>query len=114
MSKTPTERARYPFEIITADFAEFEKRTESFLILGDKYSGALHISGMRKGGTTEEAIDAVHHFATSSTQFIKKIVVDRGSQFTSGALKEWAREQKIELQSALSNDQTQTNTQRVA
>ena len=53
---------------------------------------------MAKGGTTEEAIDAVHHFATSGTQFIKKIVLDRGSQFTSGVLKEWAQEQKIELQ----------------
>jgi hypothetical protein len=25
LSKTPTERGRYPFEILTMDFAEFEK-----------------------------------------------------------------------------------------
>ena len=79
------------------DFAEFEKNKEHFLIVRDKFSGALHLAGMVLGGTSEEAIDTVQNFACSSTKYIRKIVVDRGSQFTSGVFRQWAVEENIEL-----------------
>ena len=48
LSRVPTERANYPFEIITMDFGEFKKSGESFVIMSDKYSGALHAGGVKK------------------------------------------------------------------
>ena len=94
------------------DFAEFEKRKEHFLIIGDKFSGTLHVAGMARGGTAEEAIDEVQNFARSSTKYIRKIVMDRGTQFTSGEFKRWALEENIELQYSIV--QIQTNTKRAA
>ena len=66
LSKIPTERARAPFEIVTMDFAEFTNRGESFVALGDKYSGDLHEEGAKKGGTSKEVINALMHFARSN------------------------------------------------
>ena len=45
LSRVPTERGKYPFEVITMDFAEFTKKGETFIVLGDKFSGALHVEG---------------------------------------------------------------------
>ena len=89
LSRVPTESTSYPFEIITMDFAEFRKYEESFIILGDKYSGGLHLEGMKKGGTSRETINAITTFARSSVGMIKKIVSDQGTQFTSGELQDW-------------------------
>ena len=75
LSRVLTERASYPFEVITMDFLEFRKAGESFIILGDKYSGALQMEGLRKGGTTQETINTITNFARSSVgriKFIKK------------------------------------------
>ena len=81
LSQIPTERAGQPFEIVTLDFAEFKKSGESFVVIGDKYSGDLHVAGVSKGGTSREVINAIQTFCRSNR--IKKIETDGGSQFTS-------------------------------
>ena len=53
ISRVPTERAHLPFEIITMDFAEFTKGGDSFICLGDKFSGARHVEGVSKGGNQQ-------------------------------------------------------------
>ena len=68
----PTERGNYPFEVITMDFAEFTKSGETFIIMSDKYSGALHVDGVKKGGTGHETISSVVNFARSNIGNIKK------------------------------------------
>ena len=54
LSQVPTERANYPFE------------GESFVVMSDKYSGALHVGGVKKGGTGDETINNVVNFARSN------------------------------------------------
>ena len=39
------------------DFVEFTKSGESFVVMLDKYSGALHAGGVKKGGTGDETIN---------------------------------------------------------
>ena len=51
LSQIPTERAGEPFKVVTLDFAEFKKSGESFVVIGDKYSGNLHVVGVSKGRT---------------------------------------------------------------
>ena len=79
LSKVPTERGRYPFEIITMDFTEFRKKEESFIILRDKFSGALHLEGVGLGGTSRETINAIMNFARSNVGNIQKIISDQGT-----------------------------------
>ena len=62
LSRVSKERASRPFEIITLDYAEFKKKGESFVVIGDKYSGALHVAGVKKGVNTREKINAVTDF----------------------------------------------------
>ena len=57
--KLPTEWAGAPFKILTMDFAEFTKQGESFVVIGDKYGGDLHVEGAKKGGTSREVINAL-------------------------------------------------------
>ena len=95
------------------DFAEFEKNKEHFLIVRDKFSGALHLAGMVLGGTSEEAIDAVQNFARSSTKYIRKKLwwIEEASSH-----REYSSNGQSMKKSNYSFpqliDQTQTNTQR--
>ena len=95
LSRVPTERANYPFEVITMDFAEFTKSGESFVVMSDKYSGALHAGGVKKGGTGDETINNVVNFARSNVGNIKKIVSDRGTQFTGTVFQRWIQKNNI-------------------
>ena len=61
------ERALYPFKIITMDFTEFEKKGESFI-----FSGAMHIAGVSKRGTSMETIAEIVTFAGSNVRNIQK------------------------------------------
>ena len=72
ISRIPTERAHLPFKIITMDFTKFTKNGESFICLGDKFSGAIHVTGVSKGGTSTETIAAIVNFAKSNVRNIKK------------------------------------------
>ena len=54
------------------DFAEFTKSGESFIIMSDKYSGALHVGGFKEGGTGDETINNVVNFARSNVGNIRK------------------------------------------
>ena len=89
LSQIPTERAGEPFKILTLDFAEFQKRTESFVVIGDKYSRDLQLAGVSKGGTSREVINAIQTFCRSHR--IKKMKTDGGSQFTSNDFAKWCR-----------------------
>ena len=93
--ETLTERANYPFEGITMDFAEFTKNGESFIVMSDKYSGALHAGGVKKGGTGDETINNVVNFARSNVGNIKKIVSDMGTQFTGATFQKWIEKNGI-------------------
>ena len=84
LSWVPTEGGQYPFEVITMDFAEFTKAGETFIILTDKYSVALHIGGVKKGGTEQETISAVVNFARSNVDNIKKLFQTGGHSSQEG------------------------------
>ena len=91
LSRVPTEKANYPFEVITMDFAEFTKSGESFVVMSGKYSGALHVGG----GTGDETINNVVNFARSNVGNINKIDSDRGTQFTGTAFQRWVQKNNI-------------------
>ena len=77
------EREEQPFKIITMDFEKFKKKGESFICLGDKFSGAIHVAGVSKGETSMETIAAIVNFAKSNERNIRKIISNQGTQFTS-------------------------------
>ena len=79
------------------DFAKFTKKGESFICLGDKFSGAIHVEGVSKGGTSAETIAAIVNFAKSNVRNIRKIIWDQGTQFTSEKYTEWAESMNIQV-----------------
>ena len=95
LSMILTERAQHPFEIITMDLAEFEKKGESFICLGDKFSRAIHLASISKGGTSMEIIAAIVAFARSNVRNIRKITSNQGTQFTSEKYTEWVTKMNI-------------------